>query len=879
MVHQLSRRIKQELLPFVMKPGRYVGNELYTVHKDHHGKLKVALAFPDVYEIGMSYHGLSILYHIINQHPDWVAERIFAPWVDAEETMRKEGIPLFSLESHTPLGEFDVVGFSLAYELNYTNILNMLDLAQIPIWSTERTEQHPLIIAGGPCTLNPEPVADFFDLFAIGDGEEMAAEILSTIQASKANRANRMELLTALSKIPGVYVPRFYEVKYDQAGKFQTIMPKSPDVPEKIKVRTVPQLKSEYYPSSPIVPFLETIHDRLTIEIMRGCPKRCRFCGATVAYQPKRERPVGDIVTQAERGIADSGWDEISLLSLSTTDYSQLLELTKALSARLSSKRVSVSLPSLRPSTFSLELAGLLTQVKKPGLTFAPEAGTVRLRNAVGKHLNEEELMRTARIAFSSGWNLIKLYFMIGLPTETEEDLRGITALLKRVLEAGRAVGGRNNVNVTISPFTPKPHTPFQWERLESIQTLQEKITFLKVNCRRGNLHLKFRDPQVSYLEGILGRGDRRISAVILAAWKKGAKLDGWTEHFNYRYWSEAFAEQGMSMDLLAQERNPDLPLPWDHIDKGMRSDFLRKERSRAYVGQQESGGEETPSREEGGKHGHSRIELKVGDFAPVDQLQQAVLSTADSAGPSASYGRKPKRKPSSPAMTVARSRLRLKWSKSEEVRFTSHLDVGRIVERAIRRSGIPIAYSEGFHPHQKVAFGPPLPLGFVSDAEYLDLQLSEPYTSLFFQRLDRALPPGFRFLEARPVLGKSDSLSFIINLATYEVRLGLGSDQARALIESIMASQSLVVQRTSKEVTKDVDIKRHIVRIDGHAKDDGALLEMHLGLGTGGYARPEEVLVHGFGLSPKEVAGLLIRRTGLFVRKQGRILTPMEVV
>ncbi len=878
-MHQLSRKIKQDLLPFVMKPGRYVGNELHTFHKDHQGKLKVALAFPDVYEIGMSYHGLAILYHIINQHPDWVAERTFAPWVDAEETMRKQDIPLFSLESHTPLKEFDVVGFSLAYELNCTNILNMLDLAQIPVWSTERDHRHPLVIAGGPCALNPEPMADFFDVFAIGDAEEMAAEILSTIQASKADRASRIELLTALSRIPGVYVPRFYEVKYDRTGKFQTIMPKSPDLPEKIKVRTVPQLKSEYYPSSPIVPFLETIHDRLTIEIMRGCPKRCRFCGATVAYQPKRERPVGDIVTQAEKGIADSGWDEISLLSLSTTDYSRLLELTKTLSARLSSKRVSVSLPSLRPSTFSLELAGLLTQVKKPGLTFAPEAGTVRLRDAVGKHLNEEELMRTVRIAFSSGWNLIKLYFMIGLPTETEEDLSGITVLLKRVLEAGKVVGGRNSVNVTISPFTPKPHTPFQWERLESIQTLQEKIAFLKVNCRRGNVHLKFRDPQVSYLEGILGRGDRRISAAIHAAWKKGAKLDGWTEHFNYRYWSEAFAEQAMSMETLAQELDLDSPLPWDHIDKGMRKDSLRKERNRAYAGHEESSGEEAWPCGEGVENGRPTTGLKVSDLAPVDQPQKAVPSAAESGGSSASYGRKRKRKPSSPAMTVARSRVRLKWSKSEEVRFTSHLDVGRIVERAIRRSAIPIAYSEGFHPHQKVAFGPPLPLGFVSDAEYLDIQLSEPYSASFFQRLNSSLPPGFEFLEGRPVLGKSDSLSFVINLATYQVGLGLAPDQAEKSIESIMAKANLVVQRTSKEKTKDVDIRRHIVKIESHPWDDGALLDMHLGLGTDGYARPEEVLVHGFGLSPRETAGLLIKRTGLFVRKRGQILTPMEVV
>jgi len=879
MIHELSRKIKQDLLPFVMKPGRYVGSELNTFHKDHHGKLKVALAFPDVYEIGMSYHGLAILYHIINRHPDWVAERVFAPWVDAEETMRKENIPLFSLESHTPVKEFDVVGFSLAYELNYANVLNMLDLAGIPIWSDQRDEKHPLVIAGGPCTLNPEPVADFFDIFAIGDAEEMAGEILSTIQESKAGGASRLEILALLSKIPGVYVPRFYQAKYDRSGQFEAIVPNSADVPEKIKVRTVPQLKSECYPPSPIVPFLETTHDRLTIEIMRGCPKRCRFCAATVVYQPKRERPVQDIVAQAEKGIAESGWDEISLLSLSTTDYSQLPELTRTLSRKFSAKKVSISLPSLRPSTFSLELAGFLSQVKKPGLTFAPEAGTARLRNAIGKQLSEEELVRTAQIAFSSGWNLIKLYFMIGLPTETQEDLKSIPALLKKVLEAGKAVGGRNNINVTISPFTPKAHTPFQWERMESIQSLQEKIAYLRTNCRRGNVHLKFRDPQVSYLEGILGRGDRRTSAVIHAAWRRGAKLDGWTEHFNYQHWSEAFAEQGMSMDLLTQEKSPDLPLPWDHIDKGIRKESLKKERNRAYATQEDSDSEEAVRSEEAVQDTRSATEPRVSNSAPADRLQEAVPSVVEPVEPSASYGRKRKKKPLSLAMTVARSRVRLKWSKSEEARFTSHLDVGRVLERAIRRSGIPIAYSEGFHPHQKVAFGPPLPLGFVSDAEYLDIQLSEPYASVFFQRLNSSLPPGFKFLEGRPVLGKSDSLSFIINLATYEVGLGIASDEAQRLIESIMASESLGVQRMSKETTKDVDIRRHIVKLESHTLDDGILLDMHLGLGTEGYARPEEVLVHGFGLSPRDAAGLVIKRTGLFVRKQGRILTPMEVV
>jgi radical SAM family uncharacterized protein/radical SAM-linked protein len=878
-MNQISEKIKKSLLPLVMRPGRYVGNELNSTHKDHQGKLKVALAFPDTYEIGMSYLGLGILYHVINKNTNWVAERTFAPWVDAEEVMRKEKIPLFSLESHTPLREFDVIGLSLTYELNYTNVLNMLDLAQIPVWSAERNERYPLVIAGGPCTMNPEPVADFIDLFAIGDAEEMVEEILNQIQASMENGITRKEQLVRLVQIPGVYVPQFYDVKYDSSGRFEGTFPKLPGVPEKVKVRTVPQLKSEYYPSSPIVPFLETTHDRLTVEIMRGCPNRCRFCAATVAYQPKRERSVEDIIKQAEEGIANSGWDEVSLLSLSATDYSKLPQLAKVLSAKLSSKKVSISLPSMRPSTFSLELAKFLTQVKKSGLTFAPEAGTGRLRNAIGKHLDEQELMKTARIAFSSGWSLIKLYFMIGLPTETEEDIKGIVALLRKVLAERKEGGRQGNINVTISPFTPKPHTPFQWERMENIESLQKKIHYLKTNCRRGILHLKFRDPQVSYLEGILSRGDRRISSVIHSAWRKGAKLDGWSENFNYLLWKEAFAENGLDMDHYAREKDLDSPLPWGHIDRGTKEEFLKKERNRAYATCDDLSTEEKPVSKAGHEYHPSSSEVKVSDFALGDKLQEAISPIAETAETSSSFGRRKKKKPLSPVMSVARSRVRLRWSKSEEVRFTSHLDVGRTFERAIRRSGIPIAYSEGFHPHQKIAFGPPLPLGYVSEAEYLDIQLNEPYTSTVFSKLNQALPPGFMFLDGRTILGKSDSLSSILNLAFYEVNLDIPPERVEELIRATMESESLLAKRISKEKIKEVDLKRLILKLECQSQKGKILLKMHLALGTDGYARPEEVLVHGFGLEQKKVAGMLFKRTGLFVRRGDRILTPMETI
>jgi len=872
MMHPLSEKIKKELLPFVIKPGRYAGNELGAIKKDHQGKLSVALAFPDVYEIGMSYVGLSILYHLINKRPDCVAERVFSPWVDAEEMMRKSNIPLFSLETHIPLKEFDVIGFSLTYELNYTTVLNILDLAGIPVYSSQRTEDDPLIVAGGPSTLNPEPMAEFIDLFALGDGEEIISEILDEVEKGKQNGIKKEELLLKLSRIPGVYVPSFYEVKYDAKERFERIAPKSPDVPEKIKVRTLPELKSEYYPTAPIVPFLETTHDRLTIEIMRGCPMGCRFCEARIAYYPKRERPLEDIVKQAEIGIANSGWDEISLLSLSTTDYSKLEELAKRLHEKFYSKRISISLPSLRPDTFSLELAQLLTRIKKPGLTFAPEAGTSRLRNVIGKNLAEEDLFNTVKIAYSSGWNLIKLYFMIGLPTEGKEDLDGIINLLKEILRIGKEMGGKK-LNVTISPFTPKPHTPFQWEKQEDIDALQKKMNYLRSNLRRGNLNLKFRDPKVSCLEGILGRGDRPLSAVIYSAWKKGARLDAWTEHFKYQIWKEAFCETEIDPSFYLQARNLTPSLPWDHIDKGIRKEYLQKEKNRAYTfrSQDTEFVEELAS---------PKGEVRVGDLIEKKVVEKIIAQPEETdKSSSEAYGRKKKRKVISPVLTVARSRVRFKWSKSEEVRFTSHLDVGRTFERAIRRSGIPIAYSEGFHPHQKIAFGPPLPLGFISDSEYLDTQLTQPYSDAVLYRLNQALPPGFKFLEAKPILGKSESLSFAINLALYEVELDYPEEEITTKIQSILSQGSLLVKRSHKQGQKEIDIRKHTRKLECQKEDSKSRVKMLLGLGVKGYARPQEILIYGFGLEEKEVLSLLFKRSGLFVKTDSEILTPMDVL
>lgn len=847
-MHPLSEKIRKEFLPFVIKPGRYVGNELNVVKKEAKDKLKFALVYPDIYEIGMSYLGLHILYHITNKRPNTLCERAFLPWPDAEEILKGKSIPLFSLESHTPLKEFDILGFSLTYELNYTGVLNILNLSGIPLFSKERGDDYPLVIAGGFTAFNPEPMADFFDLFVIGDAEEIINEILDIIDKGRKAKLKKSDLLFELSRVQGVYVPSFYEPKYDSNSRFTGLSPKIPDVPEKIKANTVPELRPEYYPPAPLVPFIEVTHDRLSVEIMRGCGQACRFCEATSIYRPKRQKSVEQVLKETELGIANTGWDEVSLLSLSSTDYHNLSELAQRLQKKFYIKRVSIALPSMRPGSFSMEIAKTITQTKKTGLTFAPEAGTQRLRDSIRKNITEEDLLQSAGIAYSSGWNLIKLYFMIGLPTETEEDLKGIAELVRKVTKIGRNFGSGKGVNITISPFTPKAHTPFQWEEQNKIEEIERKYSLLKDWLVLKNLKVSYRDPQVSFLEGVLGRGDRRLSRVIYSAWKNGAQLDAWTEHFNFAFWINAFEENGIKPEDYLRARDLNEGLPWEHIDKGINKDFLKRERERAL--RQEMVIEES-----------EKEEVKKVEYA--SQPEEEI------------YGRKRKKVTSAPVTTVARSRVRLKWSKGEEVRFTSHLDVVRTFERAIRRSGIPIAYSEGFHPHQRMAFGPPLPLGFVSEAEHLDLQLTEPFSNEFITKLNRALPQGFKILEAKPIFSKAESLSSAINAVLYKMELPFSEAEIKKKIEQIYSQRHLMATRVSKDELKEIDIRFEILKLE----NTGSTLEMLLTTGTQGYAKPQEVLIYGFGMKEKEVLSLLIKREGLFIKKEDKLLSPMEII
>ena len=577
-----------DLLDSVLKPGRYIGNEWNSICKDHNAvDVKIALSFPDVYEVGMSHLGFKILYSLLNQREDVACERVFAPWIDMEKLMREKSYPLSSLETHTPLNQFDIVGFSLQYEMSYTNVLNMLDLGGIPKKSNLR-DGLPLIIGGGPCALNPEPMADFFDLFLIGEAEEALLEIVDIYKEIRRSQGNgrvsgreKEELLFHLAKVQGVYVPSFYNVEYDHLGKVKHVTPGFSWLPERIKKRTIHDLNKAHYPTRPVVPFIQIIHDRIGLEVMRGCPSKCRFCQATSIYSPRRDRSMEELIRLAKETFANTGYEEISLLSLSTGDYSRIMELISRLHETFKDKGVNIALPSLRANSVLKNLDTILQCTKSSSLTFAPEAGTERLRRVINKRLETEELFKTARLIYQAGRRKIKLYFMLGLPSEEYEDIDGMAELILNVSGTRKELDGKwGEVTASVSNFVPKPHTPFQWGRMEGINVLMDKQEYLKSRIRKNRwIKMNFHNPRLSFLESVFSRGDRRLSDVLLRGWEMGCRFDGWTEHFHFQLWQDAFKETGTDPDFYAlRERDLTEVLPWSHIDCGIPEEFLKKE-------------------------------------------------------------------------------------------------------------------------------------------------------------------------------------------------------------------------------------------------------------------------------------------------------------
>ena len=587
----MDKRLEKTLRR-VQKPGRYTGGEWNAIYKDWPSTdVKMAFAFPDVYEVGMSHLGLQIIYHAVNSRNDALLERVFAPWSDMEKQMRETGLPLFSLESRRPVRDFDILGFTLQYELSFTNILNMLDLAGIPVRRDDRaTGVYPLVVAGGPCAFNPEPLADFIDVFIIGEGEDAVNDLLDACLESQRRGENRGQLLLRLAKIGGFYVPSLYRVEYNDRGNLEAVKPAVVEAPAVVKKRVVTDLGEAAFPTSPLVPVIEAVHNRAMLEVQRGCTRGCRFCQAGVIYRPVREKEPQTLVRQAEEIIHNTGWNEISLSSLSTSDYSRIKPLVSELTGSHAGSGVNISLPSLRVDAFSVDLAKEVQKVRRSSLTFAPEAGTQRLRDVINKGVTEDNLLEAVSAAFAGGWQAVKLYFMIGLPTETDADLEGIADLARRVLQKGRSLSrspGRIKVTVSVSSFVPKSHTPFQWEPQDSMDELKRKQAFLKQRMRGRGLVFNYHDPEGSFLEAVFSRGDRRLGAVLEASWRAGSRFDGWSEFFNFARWMTAFQTTGIEPASYAHRRfEYDEMLPWDHIGAGMSKKYLVREHRRALAGE-----------------------------------------------------------------------------------------------------------------------------------------------------------------------------------------------------------------------------------------------------------------------------------------------------
>ncbi len=579
----------ERILQRIQKPGRYTGGELNSVIKNpNEVKIRYAFCFPDTYEIGMSHLGMKILYSLVNARSDAWCERVFAPWGDMEEQLRSNNMPLYALESGDDIGKFDIIGFTLQYEMSYTNVLNMLSLAGVPLRSVDRKELAPLVIAGGPCVCNAEPMADFLDICLPGEGEEVTNKLIDLLVEFKEKGASKQEFLRAAAELDGVYVPSLYDVSYNQDGTVAAVTPRD-GAPARVRKSVVRNLDDMFFPDNFVVPTIEVVHDRATTEIFRGCIRGCRFCQAGFIYRPIREKVPDTIDRQCREICHSTGYDEISLCSLSASDYTRLPELLTKLISWTDDEKTNISLPSLRADNFPKELMEKLAGVRRSSLTFAPEAGTQRLRNAINKNITRDEILHTARQSFEGGWTSVKLYFMIGLPTETKEDISGIARLSQDVVNEfynnpSKPKGKPVSVSVSAASFVPKPFTPFQWEPQDTIAQLEDKQHFLRSEITTRKINLSFHNTDTSLLEAVFARGDRRLADVIEAAWKKGCCFDGWDDLFRFDLWQEAFDECGLSMDFYANRRRSfDEVLPWDHMDYGISKAFLIEENKKAH--------------------------------------------------------------------------------------------------------------------------------------------------------------------------------------------------------------------------------------------------------------------------------------------------------
>lgn len=840
------------ILRSVARPARYLGNEVNAVRKDlDRAQVKVLLAFPDLYDVGMSHLGLQLLYHLLNARDDVAAERVFAPWDDLENALREHRLPLFSLESRRPLRSFDIIGFSLQYELSYTNVLTMLDLGQLPLRSADRDRSSPLVIAGGPCTFNPEPMADFFDAMVIGEGEEVVGELIEVYKHWRQHARSRASLLDALTFVPGVYVPSRFRVRYQPSGQLQAIEPVGAG-PERVKKRTVPDLDAIPYPTRFIVPFAPIVHDRINLEVARGCSRGCRFCQAGMIYRPVRERSRGSLETLAESAFAHTGWEEMSFLSLSTGDYSHIEDLLAHVIPRFSSHQVAVSLPSLRAETLSSTLVHAISQARKTGFTIAPEAGSERLRTVINKGLTETEILDTCRQVFLGGWSSIKLYFMIGLPTETHDDLEGIVQLAEKVWAQGKGTPQKRHLNISVSTFVPKPHTPFQWHPMIGLDEIRFRQQRVRALLRGSRFNFKWQDAQTSVLEGVMARGDRRLSPVIEAAYRHGARFDGWSECFDFALWKKAFDLVGIAPGDYLRAYDESEVLPWDHIDSGITKEFLVSERRNA------EGAVLTPDCRSDSCH-----QCGVCDHKTLYPRTAPAIEPLSRLAP-------PVAPPPSPEPV---RRFRLRFTKRGSIALLGHLELTKTFARAARRAKLPLRYTQGYHPLPRMAFGPALAVGVESLAEHVDLEVvGDLALDAFTEELNLELPDGLCIEAAEEISLKtpaiSDSIaevSYCLSWSDHPGSKASSPEEITKTFREFENEDSFLITRVRREKVETVDIRGMVKGISFLSAP--SRVELTLRFPEAQRLRPAEILKSILRIGDEDLPELRIIKTNTTLR------------
>lgn len=832
------------LLQEVEKPGRYMGHEVNAVYKKpEQVRLHVALVFPDAYELGESHVGLKILYKILNDLPFVWAERVYAPWSDMESALIRHDVPLFSLESRRPLSEFDLIGITLPYELVYTNILTILDRGRIPMLQKDRRKGDPIVLGGGTCAFNPEPIADFFDAIVVGDGEDLIVRLAKQVLEYLEGSFSRESLLERMARTEGVYVPSLFEVDYFEDGRVKKVRSKLEDCPG-VKKATVIDLDQATYPIAPVVPNINVVHDRVGVEVQRGCVRACRFCQAGYIYRPERQRSPNEVKRIIDASIKNTGQEEVSLLSLSVGDYQPLNPLLNDLFNEYASGRVAISLPATRTETLTPEIIQQIKRVRKTGFTIAPEAGTPRMRRLINKGNERADLMQTVEHVFREGWRLIKFYYMCGLPLERKEDVMGIVEEAKMALEIGRRYTRKAQINVSVSSFVPKPFTPFQWEPQLSMSQVEGLHRLLAEALNKKGLRFKHHNVAMSYLEGVFSRGDRRLSRTLMKAYELGARFDEWEEKLNFDLWREAFSATGIDPDFyVARRRDFEEILPWDHLFLQMKKDFLWSEWEAAHdlafiedcsthrctdCGICDFRSVKNVNyhydRDTGRVNAHSTRRRPLKDIAP-QELKQPEMSM-------------PKNKD-----FETQIKLRVRYTKLGEAAYLSHLDLMTVLRRALARANIPVGFSRGYHPQMRLSMGPALPLGHESEAEYLDVECYQRIDpENFRQKVNASLPDGIELRRVWEIPKNAPSLNGSLREHSYEIELtGWESQDLHQQVDRLKRSRELPITRRKPKQSKTIDI-RPLIK-DLTVLGPGRLhLVTRFGQETGG-VKPTEVL------------------------------------